>query len=121
MLNTTSPTIWGRPHIVSLEEQFVKARSSMALRTYLIPYSNGVCLHIVGEGLLILAFRGKICPGSSKMIPKILVGKRFNPDDLVFSGSMDEIPISGVDPHMRDPILVLAEEKNQVTHIEVFL
>ena len=36
VLNTTSPTIWGYPHIVTLEEQLVKARSSMALWTYLM-------------------------------------------------------------------------------------
>ena len=69
----------------------------------------------------VLFVMSKICPGTSKTILKILVGERFDPDDLVFSRSMDEIPVSGVDPHMRDPVSFLAEEKYQVTSIEVFL
>jgi hypothetical protein len=52
---------------------------------------------------------------------EVSIGERFHTDDLVFSGSMDEIPVSGVYPHMRDPTPVLAEEKNQVTSTEVFL
>jgi hypothetical protein len=73
------------------------------------------------DELLVLAALGKISPGTGKTILKILVGERFDADDLVFSGSMDEIPVSGVDPHMRDPVSVLAEEKDQVTSVEVFL
>lgn len=70
---------------------------------------------------LYLIVLGKKCAGTGKTILKILVGERFDADNLVFSGSMDEIPVSGVDPHMRDPVSVLAEEKYQVTSVEVFL
>jgi hypothetical protein len=63
----------------------------------------------------------KICPGSGKTILKISIGERFDPDDLVFPRSMDEIPIASVDSHMSDPVPVLAEEKNQVASIEAFL
>jgi hypothetical protein len=33
VLNTASPTIWGCPHIVTLEERFVKTKSSMVAST----------------------------------------------------------------------------------------
>ena len=33
MLNTASPTIWGRPQIVTLEERVVMANSSMVAST----------------------------------------------------------------------------------------
>jgi hypothetical protein len=51
---------------------------------------------------------------------KVPIGERFDLDYFVLSGSMDEIPVSCVDPHMRDPTPVLTEEKNKVTSIEVF-
>ncbi len=54
MLNTTSPTIWEYPYIVTLEEQLVKARSSMALRTYLMYFSIRAYPHKVEEILFIL-------------------------------------------------------------------
>jgi hypothetical protein len=33
VLNKASPTIWGCPHIVTLEERFVKTKSSMVAST----------------------------------------------------------------------------------------
>ena len=55
------------------------------------------------------------------MVLKILGSERFDPDNFVFSRGMDEIPLPSVDPYMRDPIPVMAEEKNQVTSSQVFL
>jgi hypothetical protein len=51
VLNTTSPTIWGYRHIVTLEERIGKARSSMALRTYLMSFSIRAYPHKMEENL----------------------------------------------------------------------
>lgn len=73
------------------------------------------------SGMLFQAALGKIAPGPGKMIAEIVIGERIDPDSLVFSGGMDEFSIPGVNPHMRDFVSALAQEKNQISPIEIIL